>query len=779
MGNSSSKKVDIKALTSELTFVSKRDDPRYGQISLYENVTTKEIVAYKEILSKSTFEFKRDVEILTARCVEEKDTESQNQDPIDTKNLVKIIGFATQTQDDICSAFYKIAIVVEHLDKDLENDIIQRSGANEFYTEEQLWLLMESLVSALWALQQKNNTLGDLKPRDILITSAGIYKLADPTLMSSHSLPGYNQKLVGLSEAYPYLSPALLKSLEAQELHPKHDPFKSEIFAAGLTLLHTASLKGCEEFYNWEDNSFSVELLNKRLSSLSDRYSKKLLSLIKKMTILDEENRPTAIQVIEELKQINWRQNYHAFEKGNSLVFEEEVVMTFQDKGGNVQGMDVVPQKKPHKKEGVKSTLREEDATTEKLGSGEGENKAQNPMEDGQKPIVRVEEQQNVSREPPNDASKILSDYRSKYPQYSVSAGTNPSENSAKKDGDTPSGLVDAGANENAVVSHKKATNYVSPYTTSTYVSNYKPANQGTTGTTTGSYSPYSSKYLAKYQPLKTQDSSSNPNFSNAQPQQTSSNAGKTEEKTAAPSNQPNEFASSYVYKPNAEVDKILQELKKKGEIPSVSGNSTDKTANPSYLYEPDPVVKAIVTQYRVEPTDPRRSAQSYQKSPEYFELVTETYADGSVYEGQRLNLKRHGRGKFYYSDGGVYDGDWFEGAMHGVGTLFYASGQIAYQGEWNNNKFDGRGSVYNENPARLYGDFDYTDFDKLGDQWVKYDGEFKSDIKYGVGSLFLSNGDRFDGYFMEDMIHGKGVYTFADGRRVSGEWYHNRLIEM
>ena len=62
---------------------------------------------------------------------------------------------------------------------------------------------------------------------------------------------------------------------------------------------------------------------------------------------------------------------------------------------------------------------------------------------------------------------------------------------------------------------------------------------------------------------------------------------------------------------------------------------------------------------------------------------MMEYYQDGSYYEGQMLDGKRHGKGKFYYEsgEGGVYDGEWAGGKINGVGTLYYASGEIAYHG--------------------------------------------------------------------------------------------------
>lgn len=115
---------------------------------------------------------------------------------------------------------------------------------------------------------------------------------------------------------------------------------------------------------------------------------------------------------------------------------------------------------------------------------------------------------------------------------------------------------------------------------------------------------------------------------------------------------------------------------------------------------------------------------------------------------------------------------------MHGIGTLFYGNGQVAYEGEWFEDKFHGRGAVHNENPMPLIGDYDYKNFENLGDYWVMYDGEFSHDCKEGLGVLYLSNGDRFEGEFRADMVHGRGTYIFLNGRQVTGEWWNNRLVQ-
>ena len=66
---------------------------------------------------------------------------------------------------------------------------------------------------------------------------------------------------------------------------------------------------------------------------------------------------------------------------------------------------------------------------------------------------------------------------------------------------------------------------------------------------------------------------------------------------------------------------------------------------------------------------------------------------------------------------------------------------------------------MYNDCPYPLKGEFDYNDFELLGDYWDKYEGDFKNDAKDGVGKLILSNTERYEGEFKDDKVHGIGRY--------------------
>ena len=62
-------------------------------------------------------------------------------------------------------------------------------------------------------------------------------------------------------------------------------------------------------------------------------------------------------------------------------------------------------------------------------------------------------------------------------------------------------------------------------------------------------------------------------------------------------------------------------------------------------------------------------------------------YTDGTVYEGNWKNDKKHGKGKIIYSDGEVYEGEWKNGKMDGKGKYTYSNGEVQ-EGLWKDNKF-------------------------------------------------------------------------------------------
>ena len=116
------------------------------------------------------------------------------------------------------------------------------------------------------------------------------------------------------------------------------------------------------------------------------------------------------------------------------------------------------------------------------------------------------------------------------------------------------------------------------------------------------------------------------------------------------------------------------------------------------------------------------------------------TYVEpnGSVYEGQFQDGRRHLRGTMRYSNGYVYVGEWKHGTIHGRGRFVTGRGE-EYDGEWIEGQRHGRGrAVYLDGGT--------------------YEGEFWAGHRHGAGKMIFADGCSFDGAWR----HGK--YTKAEG---------------
>ena len=63
-------------------------------------------------------------------------------------------------------------------------------------------------------------------------------------------------------------------------------------------------------------------------------------------------------------------------------------------------------------------------------------------------------------------------------------------------------------------------------------------------------------------------------------------------------------------------------------------------------------------------------------------------YKNGNIkYDGEFINGKCEGTGKYVWEDGEYYLGQWKNGLKHGKGILYYKDGSIKYDGGFINDK--------------------------------------------------------------------------------------------
>ena len=127
-------------------------------------------------------------------------------------------------------AYY--VIVTEWCAKDLEKDIQQRVQQSFRFTEKDLLAICRQSIDALACMQTQGLVHGNLKPQNIFLTSSKSVKIG-----GFGSTAGTSDDVV--STPY-YLSPILKQALVTWQV--QYDPFKSDVYSLGLTILGAAKL---------------------------------------------------------------------------------------------------------------------------------------------------------------------------------------------------------------------------------------------------------------------------------------------------------------------------------------------------------------------------------------------------------------------------------------------------------------------------------------------------------------------------------------------------------
>ena len=129
-------------------------------------------------------------------------------------------------------------------------------------------------------------------------------------------------------------------------------------------------------------------------------------------------------------------------------------------------------------------------------------------------------------------------------------------------------------------------------------------------------------------------------------------------------------------------------------------------------------------------------------------------YKNNSImYDGDFVDNKFEGNGKFIYDDGIYYIGQFVKGEKHGKGKLYDKNGNLIYEGDFMNDKIEGEGKI-----------FDNDEY---------YIGQFEDGEKKGKGKEFYKNGKlKYEGFFDNDVYEGNGKFIYEDDDYYIGQWH-------
>lgn len=239
--------------------------------------------------------------------------------------VVKIKDVRYDEADLYCSDHFKVLVLLEYFDSTLKDEIQRRKQKNLYFSEIELFSLIDCVLSALILFSKKLISHEDVSPGTIYLTPSHIFKLNDIGFLTE-GLNAYKKFLMGAVDSHEcYLSPELLMNLKHRSLMPEnYDREKSDVFSLGMTTLEAATLMSVNDCYDFDEFKVKPDQIAIYLDESKSRFNPNFCELLICMLEIDETKRPNYqdlyILLGQKLDQI----------KGNNEVNEEKILQ-FQD----------------------------------------------------------------------------------------------------------------------------------------------------------------------------------------------------------------------------------------------------------------------------------------------------------------------------------------------------------------------------------------------------------------------------------------------------------------
>lgn len=191
-------------------------------------------------------------------------------------------------------------LVMELLIADLSKEAEKRKRNYLYWSEEEIWRILEEAVEALAYLQEQQLAHRDIKPHNIFLTADGHVKLGD----FGASRFTVMDESITIQGTPLYLSPKLRNAYAKMMAEPelvtvRHNVYKSDVFSLGITMLHLAGLEAPQGLGG-------LKSLEGRLSEAIqavNMYSKEFRSALSVMMELKEKKRPDFVQLLQIIQE--------------------------------------------------------------------------------------------------------------------------------------------------------------------------------------------------------------------------------------------------------------------------------------------------------------------------------------------------------------------------------------------------------------------------------------------------------------------------------------------
>ena len=215
-------------------------------------------------------------------------------------NIIHVYGTETKNFDEYNFVFY---VLMEVSNCDWEKELLSRAKHKAFYTENEIFYILQSLVDTFSFLQQIGICYRDIKPQNILCFGEKGYKISDfgeakyrkKWRLQQTSVNYTSMQTVRGTELY--MSPILYKALKScPNKGANHNVFKSDVFSLGMCFLFAACLD-YKCLYEMRKVSNMKKLKDLVALYIQGKYSENFMNILFKMLEINERERPDFIEL--------------------------------------------------------------------------------------------------------------------------------------------------------------------------------------------------------------------------------------------------------------------------------------------------------------------------------------------------------------------------------------------------------------------------------------------------------------------------------------------------
>ena len=196
---------------------------------------------------------------------------------------------------------FKLGIISEYINRELNLETIYRKREKQrlYWKEDKLLKIAYYLIDTFAYLEHIGICHRDIKPTNLFLLENYEIKVID----FGESIEFFDEdeeegQMATIRGTPQYLSPILWEAhviLKAKEA--EHNMFKSDVFSTGLVLYQLSAMRDVSGFNQKTQSCDGEKLIRDGLKHLSKSYSNKLVEIIRKMLIFNEEDRPSFVQL--------------------------------------------------------------------------------------------------------------------------------------------------------------------------------------------------------------------------------------------------------------------------------------------------------------------------------------------------------------------------------------------------------------------------------------------------------------------------------------------------